>query len=229
VEQSIAIEPLPDLYRTLQVDPSAHPSVIKAAFRTLMRTAHPDAGGDLAQAQSLTRAYSILSDSDYRRLYDETRRRTPPFQDPLGEIVRRLGFHLAQRLEPMGNVALARSFDLAGRLKGNPRHRIWLKLLKDSAPNRKVAFRILSEASRLTRARWQWGSDLFIVLVPRWDPKLTDLLAGPRGPWPRLASATLVLDIETGLMHYHGRTNELPAYRTVAQAFHDVMLSIRKA
>lgn len=228
--QRSAAELFSDLYRTLQVDPGAHPTVIKAAYRVLIRMAHPDVGGDVRIAQSLTSAYSVLSDSDNRKRYD--RMRSQKFRrqtrDAAVEITKELKARLAPRLEPLGRVALVRGFDLAGRLRGDGDHRIWLKVLRDSDPTKKAAFRTLAEAGRLTRSVWQWGSDLFVALAPRWCSGLADLLQGPLGPWPCLGSAILVLDIQTGLMRYQGRTNELPTYAVVAQAFRDATLTFRK-
>jgi hypothetical protein len=226
---------LPDFYRTLQVDPCAHPLVIKAAYRTLIRTAHPDVGGDVRVAQSLTRAYSILSDRESRSSYDRMRDsrtslKTPAREprDPVAETVGGLKSRLNPLLAPLGQLSLTRSFDVAGRLRGDGNHRIWVRALRDWDPTRKSAFQTLAEAGRLTRSVWEWGSDLFVALVPRWCSELGDLLEGPLGPWPRLGSAILVLDTQRGQIHYEGRTNELPTYAVVAQAFRDVMLTFRK-
>lgn len=226
---------MPDFYRTLQVDPTAHPLVIKAAYRTLIRTAHPDVGGDVRAAQSLTRAYSILSDSESRLHYDRIRQhrtsqKTPSRKpgDPFVQIVGGLKTRLTPLLTPLGQLSLARSFDVAGRLRGDGDHRIWLKALRDPDPTRKTAFQTLADAGRLSRSVWEWGSDLFVALVPRWCSELGELLEGPLGPWPRFGSAILVLDTQRGQIHYEGRTNELPTYALVAQAFRDVTLTFRR-
>lgn len=220
----------PDLYRTLQVDPGAHPCVIKAAYRALIRMAHPDVGGDVGVAQSLTSAYQILGDLENRHRYDLKRVRKPRPKpgSAVPDIAGSLKARLAPALEPLARITLARGFDLAGRLRGGGDHRIWLKALRDPDPGRKAAFRALAGAGRFTRSVWEWGSDLFVAVVPRWRPHLVDLLHGPLGPWPSLGSAIIVLDSRTGLIHYRGRANELPSYAIVAKAFRDVSLAARQ-
>jgi hypothetical protein len=66
-----------DAYRVLQVDPSAEPEVIEAAFRRLARKYHPDVNpepGAAARMRELSAAYDVLRDHARRAEYD--RRRT---------------------------------------------------------------------------------------------------------------------------------------------------------
>lgn len=65
---------VPDLYDLLQLPRDATASAIKAAYRRLAKTAHPDVGGDAEAFRLLTLAYDVLSDDDKRRFYDETGR-----------------------------------------------------------------------------------------------------------------------------------------------------------
>jgi curved DNA-binding protein CbpA len=63
----------PDAYQTLQVHPSAEPSVIQAAFRALARQYHPDGSRpDVARMARINEAYRILRDPELRRQYDRT-------------------------------------------------------------------------------------------------------------------------------------------------------------
>jgi curved DNA-binding protein CbpA len=71
-----------DHYRTLQVRRDASPEVIAAAYRRLMKDAHPDIGGDAERAKRLNAAYATLSDPGSRRTYDAALR-------PEGVAVRR--------------------------------------------------------------------------------------------------------------------------------------------
>lgn len=61
-----------DYYRVLQVDEDAHPEIIRAAFRTLLRVLrkHPDLGGDEAQARLLIEAYETLNHPQRRAAYN---------------------------------------------------------------------------------------------------------------------------------------------------------------
>jgi molecular chaperone DnaJ len=63
-----------DLYEILGVRRDAAPAEIKAAYRRLARTLHPDVNGDAADQErfkEITGAYEILSDPAKRRRYDE--------------------------------------------------------------------------------------------------------------------------------------------------------------
>lgn len=61
-----------DHYRLLQVRRDASAEVIAAAYRRLMKDAHPDTGGDAEQAKRLNLAYEVLSDPVRRAAYDRT-------------------------------------------------------------------------------------------------------------------------------------------------------------
>jgi hypothetical protein len=61
-----------DYYRILQVDPSAEPEVIKAAYDKLARKYHPDINKDRAagsRMSDINEAYEILKDLARRKLY----------------------------------------------------------------------------------------------------------------------------------------------------------------
>jgi molecular chaperone DnaJ len=63
-----------DLYEILGVSRDASPVEIKAAYRKLARTLHPDVNGDPGDHErfkEITGAYEILSDPAKRRRYDE--------------------------------------------------------------------------------------------------------------------------------------------------------------
>jgi curved DNA-binding protein CbpA len=63
-----------DFYSVLQVAPKASDGEIKAAFRTLAKTCHPDLKPGDRQAeetfQEAQRAYAFLSNSETRKRYD---------------------------------------------------------------------------------------------------------------------------------------------------------------
>jgi curved DNA-binding protein CbpA len=79
-----------DYYKVLQVDPDAHPEVIRAAYRVLARLNHPDIeGGSEEKMVALNKAWGILGDNGMRAAYDRSRaavaHRTTPSQPPQRE------------------------------------------------------------------------------------------------------------------------------------------------
>ena len=67
--------PKEDLYRILDISPDADSDTIKARYRELARENHPDVSGQDSDAKMarINRAYEILSDTEMRRRYDESR------------------------------------------------------------------------------------------------------------------------------------------------------------
>ena len=59
-----------DLYKVLQVDPSANPLVIQAAYRALAQIFHPDVSGDSDEMKRLNAAWEVLGDPRRRKDYD---------------------------------------------------------------------------------------------------------------------------------------------------------------
>jgi curved DNA-binding protein CbpA len=60
-------------YAILGVPSSATKEQIKAAYRELARTTHPDAGGDHERFAQIAEAWEVLSDDDEREYYDADR------------------------------------------------------------------------------------------------------------------------------------------------------------
>ncbi len=74
--QNFRDENLGDLYKILQVDPSAEPEVIEAAYKRLAAKYHPDVNKSpdaQTRMQEINKAYTILSKEETRRQYDLTR------------------------------------------------------------------------------------------------------------------------------------------------------------
>lgn len=61
-----------DPYDLLGIARTAGAQAIKSAYRLKVQTAHPDRGGDPEVFIAVARAFSLLSDPDARKLYDET-------------------------------------------------------------------------------------------------------------------------------------------------------------
>eukprot|EP00898_Chlorokybus_atmophyticus_P000495 jgi/Chlat1/1446/Chrsp12S08681 len=67
-EQQQAFNP----YQVLNVNRKATATEIRRAFKTLATRLHPDKGGDEHAFAAVRRAHDVLSDSEKRRMYDET-------------------------------------------------------------------------------------------------------------------------------------------------------------
>ncbi|MET3902230.1 J domain-containing protein [Paenarthrobacter sp. 4246] len=83
----------PDHYATLHVSPDATTREIARAYRTLLRTHHPDtrqkvddgdttSADDLQELHAIMQAYVVLSDPGKRAAYDQARRRGVPARKP---------------------------------------------------------------------------------------------------------------------------------------------------
>jgi curved DNA-binding protein CbpA len=68
----MSIDATGTLYETLGVDPTADAETIKKAYKRKAHKAHPDKGGTKEEFHAVQRAFSILSDEDKRKTYDET-------------------------------------------------------------------------------------------------------------------------------------------------------------
>lgn len=60
-----------DPYATLGVSSDAASEQIKAAYHTLAKKHHPDAGGDVEVMAAVNRAYEVLSDPGRRQVFDD--------------------------------------------------------------------------------------------------------------------------------------------------------------
>ena len=83
-----------DLYRVLQVDPSADPEVIEAAYKRLALKYHPDHNRGDARAEEqmkrINEAFRVLGKPDLRADYDShTGARLPELQITPAEVVLR--------------------------------------------------------------------------------------------------------------------------------------------
>lgn len=79
-----------DYYELLHIDEAATFDQIHKAYRALAMQYHPDRNSTpdaVSMMSSINEAYSVLSEPDRRRSYDETRARSQPF-DMAGSILR---------------------------------------------------------------------------------------------------------------------------------------------
>ena len=61
-----------DPYELLGVARDADEAAIKAAYRKVAKTAHPDAGGDTEAFAKISACYELLKDPVRRRVFDDT-------------------------------------------------------------------------------------------------------------------------------------------------------------
>jgi len=217
-----------DYYRILQVDPSAEDAVIQAAYRALMKRYHPDRVGPdrasrTALAQQLNGAYATLSNPKARELYDRLRRAERLAAAPRGAraeaprparpLTGDLTGELSRRFEPLEPGGVAALFDFAGRLRGSPRDRVWIKQLPRGTAAEIPGFRMRIEAARLARSMWQPGSDVFVAAVPSVSESLDAMLRAPGRVFPNLSWAVVALDLGSLELRAASRTDHL---RTVA-------------
>ncbi len=74
-----------DLYERLGIDKRATAADIKKAHQRLVKTHHPDKGGDAEEFKKIQQAYEVLSDSEKRRMYDMTGS-IPGEEPPMQEV-----------------------------------------------------------------------------------------------------------------------------------------------
>jgi curved DNA-binding protein CbpA len=91
-----------NLYDALAVAKDATAEQIKKAYRKLAMKHHPDKGGDDKTFQELSKAYSILSDEDKRKRYDETGQ-VEEERDPFNEILASFISDLQEQMDSLND------------------------------------------------------------------------------------------------------------------------------
>jgi DnaJ-class molecular chaperone len=89
---------VPDLHEVLGVPSEASPEEIKAVYRQLARTFHPDMNADeeaIAHFRQITEAFVVLSDPAKRKSYDRQRRRRARSRELGEETETYLGLRVA--------------------------------------------------------------------------------------------------------------------------------------
>jgi len=80
---STMTRPTPDYYELLDIEPTASADQIKAAYRKLSKSAHPDAGGNSGLFRLIDQAQATLLDPSRRAAYDRSRNEpAPPRSEP---------------------------------------------------------------------------------------------------------------------------------------------------
>ena len=90
-----------DYYKILQVDPGAHPDVVRAAYRVLARVYHPDmAGGSAEKMIALNNAWAVISDEEMRSAYDRSRAALAPRGSVTAPTYSREAVHVSRPSTP---------------------------------------------------------------------------------------------------------------------------------
>lgn len=166
----------PDFYRTLQVDPAAHPEIITAAYRTLLRALgkHPDLGGPEDEAKRIIEAYATLSDPERRRAYDQwVRAHSAPATARL-EAPRPLPERLVTSVRAVVpeyritvTAPFARAFDLVLEGRGLFVPRIYVKAFSLVTRANWPTIFVLCKALRVARHGAMPSTDLLLVTAGR--------------------------------------------------------------
>jgi len=98
-----------DPYDLLGVARTASTASIKAAYRRLVQSAHPDRGGETERFILVVKAFDLLSDPEARRLYDET---GAVDEDAVGMFRRDVTRILADMFDAAVETAVATGLDL---------------------------------------------------------------------------------------------------------------------
>jgi hypothetical protein len=196
-------EPFPraDYYRLLQVDPGAHPEVIRAAYRTLLRVLarHPDLGGGEAEARAIIEAYRTLSNPERRRAYDLWLRvHTRPAGPPRGlppRIAQWIRSVLAEYRDAPG-APFAPQFDLVLQAPGFLAARLYARAQPLLNPARWPALFAVCRGLRAARPLLLPSADAVLVVTVEAPEAATFLRQAhlhERGWWHRVALGVLTV------------------------------------
>jgi curved DNA-binding protein CbpA len=201
-----------DLYRMLQVDPTADDIVIHAAYRALMKRHHPDAGGDGDLVRALNAAYETLADPTARRAYDVRSQHAPAAGPPRGGAARvpKLGAEFRRRFMPRQPPG-AWLFDFVGTPVGLPRDHVWIKRCQRGDAVDAEAFAAAVRAARVARPIFGWRFDVFVALLGRCTESFASMLREPSGPFASLSYAIVAIDLAARELRTVGGAGSLPA------------------
>lgn len=176
-----------DLYRILQVDPGAHPEVVRAAHRTLLRVLgrHPDLGGSHDEAATLNEAYETLGNVARRRAYDLwlAAHGTAPAPVPplLPSSVMSVWIRIVladHRVSP--KAPFARSFDYVLEGPGALAPRVYVKHYPALTPERWPTMFMLSQAVAVARKGLMPSTDVVLFAAERAEQASTFLTQAAR-------------------------------------------------
>lgn len=190
-----------DYYRLLQVDPGAHPEVIRAAYRTLLKVLahHPDLGGGEAEARAIIEAYRTLSDPERRRAYDLWLKiHTRPAAAPRG-LPSRLADWIRSVLteyREAPRAPFAQQFDLVLEAPGLFAPRLYARALPLLSSDRWPAIFAVCRGLRVARPLLRPSADAVLVVAVEVPDAVTFLREARRHEsrwWHRVAVGVLTV------------------------------------
>jgi len=184
-----------DYYRVLQVDPDAHPEIVAAAYRALLRALgkHPDLGGPENEAKLIIEAYGTLSDPERRRAYDRWLRAHSAV--PIGPVAPKsvpLSERLTARVRDVlpdyrfaARAPFARTFDVVLEGPGLFAPRVYVKAYSLITRANWPTIFVLCKALRVARQGMLPSSDLLLVTAGRIEEADAFMEAAARhvAPW----------------------------------------------
>ena len=224
-----------DYYRVLQVAADAHPEIVAAAYRALLRALrkHPDLGGAEYEAKLIIEAYETLSDPERRRAYDRWLRAhsaamTPPTPPKVVQLSERLTASVRAVLPDYRFAArapFARTFDLVLEGPGTFAPRVYVKAYSLVTRANWPTIFVLCKALRVARQGMLPSSDLLLVTAGRIEEvdEFVEAAARHTAPWAWNRFLIGIHALSPSFMHLYG-TMFMP------RAFHRLRdaLAVRK-
>ena len=209
-----------DYYHVLQVDPGAHPEIISAAYRALLKALgkHPDLGGSEHEAKLIIEAYGTLSDPERRRAYDGwLRAHSAALASPAVTADAPKPVPLAERLTATVRAALpeyrfaarapfARTFDVVLESPGLLAPRVYVKAFSLVTRVNWPTIFVLCKALRVARQGALPSTDLLLVTAGRIDEADAFVEAASRhtAPWAWNRFLIGIHALSPGFVHLDG-------------------------
>ena len=154
-------------YEALGVARDAAPATVKAAYRNLAKTAHPDTGGDRDAFEALQKAYAVLMDPERRAHYDAT-----------GEIMEKGPDNSQSAIMTCLTQAFEAAMQKAGKQGREPHQANMVEMMRDHL-NLGIAARA-DENTKATEARTKWAAIRDRFHVPDGKPNVMASIIGAR-------------------------------------------------
>jgi hypothetical protein len=208
--------PRDDYYRVLQVDPDAHPEIVAAAYRALLRALgkHPDLGGNEHEAKLIIEAYGTLSDPERRRAYDRWLRAhssvviaaPEPKVVPLSERLTAAVRAVLPEYRFAARAPFARTFDVVLEGPGAFAPRVYVKAYSLVTRANWPTIFVLCKALRVARQGMLPSSDLLLVTAGRIEEvdAFVEAAAKHTAPWAWNRFLIGIHALSPSLVHLYG-------------------------